>query len=57
MDEVFGLSCRIRKYNSPLASGNQQQKKKKKKTCVDWGKAQREKMNKYNSLSSGKIES
>lgn len=56
MDEVFGLSCRIRKYNSPLASGNQQQKKKKK-TCVDWGKAQREKMNKYNSLSSGKIES
>lgn len=32
-------------------------KKKKKKTCVDWGKAQREKMNKYNSLSSGKIES
>lgn len=56
MDEVFGLSCRIRKYNSPLASGNQQQKKKKK-TWFDWGKAQREKMNKYNSLSSGKIES
>lgn len=41
MDEVFGLSCRIRKYNSPLASGNQQQKKKKQ-TCVDWGNNKRE---------------